>query len=83
VNRCRIVWYERGRIRRHVAHRQLGDSPADEPGAAARLRTGPHGLKIVEAEMDGSTWYGRLTPKKEGQIIGPVLLFEKPTPRGE
>lgn len=83
MSRCRVGWYERGRIRRHVAQRQLGDSVADEPSAQARLRTGPGGLKIVETEIGGTTWYGRLAPKKPGLVEGPVLLFEKPTSRGE
>lgn len=35
-------------------------------------------MKIVEAEIDGDPWFGRLWPKKPGQNEGIVLLFKSP-----
>ncbi len=83
MSRCRFGWFERGRVTRHVSGRQRAEIPADEPSVAARLRTGPDGIRIVEADMGGSTWYGRLAPKKPGLTEGLVLLFERPVSRGE
>jgi hypothetical protein len=83
VSRCRFGWYERGRVVRHVAGRQRQDVPKDEPSAPARLLTQPGGIRIVETEMSGSTWYGRLAPKRAGLMEGVVLLFERPLAKGK
>jgi len=32
---------------------------------------------IVEAELDGTSWYGRFMPKKAKDTSGPVILYEK------
>ncbi len=78
MSRCRFGWYERGAVRRHVAGRAHGEVPENEPTYAANLRRAGSGIMVVEAEMDGSTWYGRLMPKKKAATEGPVILFEKP-----
>ena len=83
MSRCRFGWYERGVVRRHVAGRAQSDVPKDEPRHAANLRRAAKGIMVVEAEMDGTTWYGRLMPKKKGVAEGPVILFEKPRALGE
>jgi hypothetical protein len=36
------------------------------------------GALVVVAEIDGSTWSGRLMPKKNGLAVGPVALFQSP-----
>lgn len=83
MSRCRFGWYERGAVRRHVAGRAHSEIPENEPRHAANLtRRGP-GIMVVEADMDGTTWYGRLMPKKRGATEGPVILFEKPRTLGE
>lgn len=76
MSRCRFGYYDNGRVTRHVVGRQRKDIPKDEPSAPARLRSGPKGVMIVETEIEGSTWYGRLAPRKRGQDEGVVLLFE-------
>lgn len=78
MSRCRFGWYERGTVRRHVAGRTHGEVPENEPRHAANLRRVGAGIMVVEAEMDGSTWYGRLMPKKKTAAEGPVILFERP-----
>ena len=80
MSRCRVAWYERGRVTRHVAHAQRTGGQ-DAPSAESSVRTGPNGIKVVEAEIDGSMWYGRLTQKQDGRFVGPVLLFERPPPQ--
>jgi hypothetical protein len=77
-NACRIGWYERGRVTRFVPGRAKADIPADEPAATANLKTGPQGVKIVEAEIDGRPWFGRLAPRRAGLNEGLVLLFKSP-----
>lgn len=77
-NRCRIGWFARGRVTRYVPGRPKADTAANEPSASANLKAGPQGMKIVEAEIDGDPWFGRLWPKKPGQNEGIVLLFKSP-----
>ncbi len=77
-NACRIGWYESGRVKPFVPGRHKSDTPANEPTAAANLRPGPEGIKIVETEINGSLWFGRLSPRKRGLTKGPVLLFRSP-----
>jgi hypothetical protein len=75
---CRIGWYERGRVTRFVPGRPKAEIPADEPSAPANLKAGPLGVKIVEAEIDGRPWFGRLAPRRAGQNEGIVLLYKSP-----
>lgn len=77
MSRCRFAWYERGTVRRHVAGRSPIDVPKDEPRFQANLKN-HQGMMVVEADIDGSMWYGRLMPKKSGASEGPVILFERP-----
>lgn len=53
------------------------DVPAEEPRFQANLKN-HQGMMVVEADIDGSMWYGRLMPKKSGASEGPVILFERP-----
>lgn len=82
MSRCRFGWYERGRVVRHVPGRQRSEVPENEPSAPASLLKGPGDIMVVEAAIGGTTWYGRLMPKKEGLSVGIVLLFERPQPKG-
>ncbi|WP_165356652.1 acetyl-CoA synthetase [Sphingosinicella sp. BN140058] len=36
-------------------------------------------VRIVEAQIDGASWFGRLLPRKAGQDHGIVLLYQSPT----
>jgi len=83
VSLCRFGWYEAGRVTRHVAGRARIDIPKDEPSAPAKLKKSSLGVLVVEAEMMGSTWYGRLMPAKPGVSEGVVLLFERPEVKKE
>jgi hypothetical protein len=75
---CRFGWYEGGKVTRHVAGRPRYEIPADEPSFPAKLKKSSLGVLVVEAEMSGSVWYGRLMPAKKGESEGVVLLFERP-----
>jgi len=75
---CRFGWYERGRVTRFVPGRRQADVPADEPSATANLKAGPNGIRVVEAEIDGDTWFGRLSPRRKGLNAGLVILFKSP-----
>ncbi len=83
VSRCRFAWYERGCVTRHVAGRARSDIPKDEPSAPAKLKKSSLGVLVVEAEMEGTTWYGRLMPAKHGESEGLVLLHERPEVKRE
>lgn len=80
---CRISWYESGRVKPFVPGRRIVDAPANEPSYPAKLRSGPEGLKIVETEINGSAWFGRLQPKKAGLTKGIVLLYKAPAEIGQ
>lgn len=75
---CRFGWYERGRVTRHVPGRHKADIPANEPSAPANLKSGPQGIRVVETEIDGVTWFGRLSPRRPGIHEGVVILFKSP-----
>lgn len=75
---CRFGWYERGRVTRFVPGRNKAESPNNEPSAPASLKTGPKGLRVIEAEIDGDNWFGRLAPRKPGMNEGLVILFKAP-----
>lgn len=76
---CRFGYFDRGRVTRYVPGRAKADIPPNEPSAPAKLLTGPQGIKIVEADLDGATWFGRLIPRKQGMKEGIVLLFKSPS----
>ena len=73
---CRIGWYERGRVTRFGPGRAKAEMPADEMTAPANLKAGPEGIKVVEAQIEGASWYGRLAPRRAGLNEGIVLLFK-------
>lgn len=76
---CRFAWYERGRVRRHVAGQQRPSAQESGPTFPARLKAGPDDIIIVEAEMSGALWFGTLTPKSpKTPNEGLVILFERP-----
>ncbi len=75
---CRFGWYERGRVTRFVSGRRKAEIPADEPSAPAQLKAGPNGIRVVEADIDGEQWFGRLTSRRKGLNEGPVVLFKLP-----
>jgi hypothetical protein len=77
MSRCRFAWFEHGAVKRHVPGRAPQDVPANEARYPAELRT-IQGVLVVVAEIDGSTWSGRLMPKKNGLAVGPVALFQSP-----
>jgi hypothetical protein len=79
TNACRIGWYESGRVKPFVPGRHKSETPANEPSNPANLRPGPEGIKIVETEINGCLWFGRLSPRKRGLSKGLVLLFRSPT----
>ncbi len=83
MSRCRFAHYESGFVTRNAADIRPDQNPAGQPNAPAKIRKGPDGIIIVEADMVGATWYGRLVPKRDGLIKGSVLLFEKPKTKGE
>jgi hypothetical protein len=78
INACRLGWFERGRVKPFVPGRHKADSPANEPSEPAILKSGPEGIKIVEVEIAGCLWRGRLSPRKKGLEKGLVLLFKSP-----
>src|SRR3546814_17941171 len=78
INACRLGWFERGRVKPFVPGRHKADSTANDPSQPAVLKSGPEGIKIVDAQIEGCLWRCRLSPLKKGLQKGLVLLFKSP-----
>ena len=77
MSRCRFAWFKNGQVRRYDPADQDHDTAHEETASPARLVRHPKAGLIVEAEMDGTSWYGRFMPKKAKDTSGPVVLYEK------
>lgn len=78
MSRCRFAWFQDGKVRKYNPANQDHGTAHEETVAPAKLLRHPQAGLLVEAEMEGTAWYGRFLPKRRQDTTGPVILYEKP-----